>query len=77
MTKTAEIIQPNDWVESSLLTKLTGLSARTVEDFRIGGEWTEGVQYIRVSPSGRQNGRKIMYNRKAIDEYFNYVQRIA
>lgn len=44
MTKTAEIIQPNDWVELSLLTKLTGLSARTIEDFRIGGEWAEGVQ---------------------------------
>ncbi|KKA43469.1 excisionase family protein [Salinivibrio sp. KP-1] len=76
MTKPIELVQPNDWVELSLLIKLTGLSARTIEDFRLG-RWNEGVEYIRVSPSGKQNGRKIMYNRKAIDEYFNYAQRIA
>lgn len=76
MTKPIELVQPNDWVELSLLIKLTGLSERTIEDFR-RGKWAEGVEYIRVSPSGRQNGRKVLYNRKAIDKSFYNYQRIA
>ncbi|PCE67579.1 MULTISPECIES: excisionase family protein [Salinivibrio] len=76
MTTLVELVQPNDWVEEKMLSQLTGLGRKTIEEFRLN-VWIEGVEFIKVSPSGRLNARKVLYNRKAIDKSFYNYQRIA
>lgn len=69
MTKTTIKIEPSRWVDESYLQTITGFTARKIKEMR-NAIWIEGVHFKKFSPSGSQSGRSLIYNRIAIDQFF-------
>lgn len=55
-------VNPNIWIKPTLLPLVTGYTEEAARKMRERGKWLEGVHY-------KYDGRSVMYNREAIDQY--------
>ncbi|WP_312226784.1 excisionase family protein [Pseudescherichia sp.] len=64
----AQVIFNEEWIVASKLTEKTGLSDRQIKAFRQGA-WIEGIHFKRVSLSGMETQRGIIwYNYPRINQ---------
>ncbi|MGD6739690.1 excisionase family protein [Photobacterium leiognathi subsp. mandapamensis] len=76
-TMTVYQVEPNKWVNETLISAITGLTDRQLKDYR-NFAWQEGVHFKKLSPTGAKGRNcRAMYNRVEIDCYFDNNKRVA
>lgn len=68
-------IAPNEWVEDTLLSKITGMTEGQIKNYR-QYRWIEGIHYKRASSCNSSRGSTYKYNRIAIDQ-FSSQEKVA
>ncbi len=53
------------FVNKQKATEALGLSSETLKHYRLGGEWIEGIHWVRI------NSRCVRYNLELIQDWFH------
>lgn len=75
MDQNITFITPNQWVEDTLLSQITGMTAGQIKNYR-QYRWIEGVHFKRASSCSQDKGSTYKYNRVAIDA-FSQNEKVA